>query len=353
MTPSSPRAELRGAAPLAALIAGALLVRRGLSSEHITRAARSTLLDARVIRQNYGLAELLASVRTLSPSAVQALPDASATLSSLGLQLNPAAAATVLVYWRPSDAASSRALAILRRIAAACPELRLVPVLVPKYPSERGPSAGDAVVDKDQASYRSIGCNALPTVVILAPPSLKADGKVLFALEGERALMKVLACAIAAAAGSTFAPGILAAYSATPSPLPEGRQQAAVVRSLSSPSRVAVDQTSGRLFVSDTGNHRVLEVAPDGTVLRVFGSSRGESGAAVAGCGLAELRLNSPMGLAVDAIDRALYIADFGNDAVSTPIAPIAPIEARADGVLGASGEPRRRVGRHSGRRGR
>lgn len=68
--------------------------------------------------------------------------------------------------------------------------------------------------------------------------------------------------------------------------------------------------TETRLFVSDTGHHRILECSHDGRVLRQFGSGTpGSWDGQLAACGL-----QLPQGLAVDR--HALYVADTGNHCV-------------------------------------
>lgn len=68
--------------------------------------------------------------------------------------------------------------------------------------------------------------------------------------------------------------------------------------------------TENRLFVSDTGHHRILECSHDGRVLRQFGSGTpGKWDGQLAACGL-----QFPQGLAFD--KHALYVADAGNHCV-------------------------------------
>jgi DNA-binding beta-propeller fold protein YncE len=82
------------------------------------------------------------------------------------------------------------------------------------------------------------------------------------------------------------------------------------------PSSVVVD-SAGRLWVADTGNHRVLmylnpEVKANGANADgVLGQPDYTSGAV----GAAQNRLNSPSGLAVD-LDGRLWVADWGNNRV-------------------------------------
>lgn len=68
--------------------------------------------------------------------------------------------------------------------------------------------------------------------------------------------------------------------------------------------------TANRLYISDTGHHRVLECSPDGRVLRQFGSGTpGNWDGQQSACGF-----HAPQGLALDR--DTLYVADTGNHCV-------------------------------------
>jgi sugar lactone lactonase YvrE len=69
----------------------------------------------------------------------------------------------------------------------------------------------------------------------------------------------------------------------------------------------------GSLFVSDSRNHRLRRIAPDGTVTTVAGSGPTDSALGAFADGPADrARLFNPTGLAVGS-DGALYVADAGN----------------------------------------
>jgi sugar lactone lactonase YvrE len=73
-----------------------------------------------------------------------------------------------------------------------------------------------------------------------------------------------------------------------------------------------VMDSAGAMFISDTANHAIRKLTPDGTVT-TFAGKAGEAGY-VDGVG-AEARFNRPNGLAFDAAGT-LYVAEEGNDAI-------------------------------------
>ena len=80
---------------------------------------------------------------------------------------------------------------------------------------------------------------------------------------------------------------------------------------LRSPRGVAVDR-AGRLFVSDTENHRVLAVRRDGAIATVAGT--GEGGEGTDGAARA-CRLNRPHNLALFGPD-CLLVSDHNNNRI-------------------------------------
>jgi sugar lactone lactonase YvrE len=73
------------------------------------------------------------------------------------------------------------------------------------------------------------------------------------------------------------------------------------------PGKVLADERSSRLFIADTGHHRIVETDLEGRVQRVFGS--GVAGRDSGACEAAQFR--DPQGLALDG--DALWVADAGN----------------------------------------
>ncbi|MFJ8973793.1 RICIN domain-containing protein [Streptomyces anulatus] len=86
----------------------------------------------------------------------------------------------------------------------------------------------------------------------------------------------------------------------------------ATAAKLNRPYGIVVD-TTGSLYISEYGNHRVRRVAVDGKISTVAGTGAagfaGDDGPATAA------KLNSPFGLAVDCVDT-LYIADHLNQRI-------------------------------------
>ncbi|OIQ90481.1 pseudomonalisin precursor [mine drainage metagenome] len=97
------------------------------------------------------------------------------------------------------------------------------------------------------------------------------------------------------------------------------------------PSGIVVD-SSGNLYVADTGNDTIREIAVNGTVSTIAGAA-GLKGA-VDGTG-SHARFNLPYGLAL-AADGSIYVADAGNDAIRR-ISPGGVVSTIA-GMLGISG---------------
>ncbi len=108
--------------------------------------------------------------------------------------------------------------------------------------------------------------------------------------------------------------------------------------SLCAPAAVAVD-AKGNVYVSDTGNNRVLKYDSPFTggrvAKRVFGQNGNFATTDCNGGGVSATSLCSPNGLAVDA-KGPLYVADTGNSRVLEYDSPLS--NARADRVFGQAG---------------
>lgn len=86
----------------------------------------------------------------------------------------------------------------------------------------------------------------------------------------------------------------------------------AVNAEFNSPSGLAVD-ASGAVYVSDTNNHRVRRIAPNGIITSIAG--KGVDGFSGDGGPATEAMLDTPVGLALDNAGN-LFIADTGNNRI-------------------------------------
>jgi phosphohistidine swiveling domain-containing protein len=76
--------------------------------------------------------------------------------------------------------------------------------------------------------------------------------------------------------------------------------------SLSSPEGIAVDSSSGNVYVADTVNSRIQVFSSNGTFISILGRDGGASGT-----------LRSPQGIAVDSSSGNVYVADTANNRIS------------------------------------
>ena len=83
--------------------------------------------------------------------------------------------------------------------------------------------------------------------------------------------------------------------------------------SLNSPEGLAIDN-AGNIYVADTASHRVRKISPDGTITTVAGN--GSGGFQGDGGPATKANLYYPKGLAVDASSGNLYIADWLNSRI-------------------------------------
>ncbi len=156
------------------------------------------------------------------------------------------------------------------------------------------------VNDADFAVWQGYAVRAWPTLMFVDPL-----GRVFGKHEGEFPLepvREVLADAIA----RFDAEGAIDRRPMPLAPLPEPSEV------LRFPAKVLADADRGRLFVADTGHHRVLITDLNGRITRVLGS--GEAGLEDGPAETARFRL--PQGLALEGSGQILYVADTENHAI-------------------------------------
>jgi DNA-binding CsgD family transcriptional regulator/sugar lactone lactonase YvrE len=106
--------------------------------------------------------------------------------------------------------------------------------------------------------------------------------------------------------------GLIETFAGTGTPGSGGDGGPAAQGQLNMPQGLAVD-SAGNVYIADTLNHRVRRVSADGTITTVAGT--GEAGYAGDGKPGRDAKLNLPTGLAIGFGDT-LFIADTGNNVV-------------------------------------
>ena len=188
-------------------------------------------------------------------------------------------------------------------------DLAVVGVHTPKFPAERETFnvryaahrhriEHPVVNDRDFRIWHTYGVRAWPTLVFVDPA-----GQVIGYHEGEASLDAL----------DTFIGDLVATHRRSGAlgagPLDAVEPPAGSITGLAFPGKLlAADD--GRLFVADSGHHRILEAQADGVVRRVFGS--GEAGDHDGPAETAAFAY--PQGLAL--VDGGLYVADTENHKV-------------------------------------
>lgn len=226
-----------------------------------------------------------------------------APLTLAGLRGHP----VVLLFWNAGSAHCHNALQTVGALASRFRDSAgFVAVHVPKFDSERdGAAALDTMRlegvalplanDGDWAAWQHYTLSAWPTAVLVDPQGVIRERFV-----GDRAI-EGLSAALEAEIDANFlhSPGVVD-VPRLEAPAPRG--------ALNSPGGLIVNAT--RLYVADTGNHRILECTHDGRVLRRIGTGTRDFVD-----GLADVSgFNAPRGMAL--LQDRLYVADTGNHAI-------------------------------------
>lgn len=189
-------------------------------------------------------------------------------------------------------------------------ELAVVGVHSPKFLSERESASVRAAIlrlevghpvvnDRDFRIWQAYAVRAWPTLLFVDPRGRvigKHEGE--FRLEAFDELLRRMVEEFDAAGWLDRRP------------LPFERERRPDPTPLRFPGKVLADEAGGRLFVSDTGGHRIVVADLEGRVRQVVGS--GAPG--LADGPLAEAAFYQPQGLALDG--DTLYVADTENHAL-------------------------------------
>lgn len=158
---------------------------------------------------------------------------------------------------------------------------------------------GPIVVDPDRRLWRAFGVRDWPTLILIDP-----EGNIVGKTTGE-GLSGRLDLKIDLIVKEFEQRGLLAR-----GPLQSGAdRETAREGTLYHPAKIAADHAGARLFISDTGHHRIIVADKAGKILETIGS-----GAAGNADGLfQEAAFYLPEGLAFDEEAGTLYVADTGN----------------------------------------
>ena len=213
-----------------------------------------------------------------------------------------------LVFWHAGSATSANVLIDLAQLQAKFSDgLSVIGLHVPKFDAQRDAERVARAVnrlgvrvpvasDPDAVTWQHYAVRAWPSVALL-----DAQGRLTEILAGDqqREVLEQRIVQLLHAAGEHSLRVYENAQTVVrPEPLTE----------VAFPRGLAV--TPERLYVSDSGHHRVLECDHDGRLLRVFGSG---SAGFVDGLGM-QAAFQTPVGLAV--AKSTLFVADAGNHAI-------------------------------------
>lgn len=221
----------------------------------------------------------------------------------------------------------------LHRLEAEFPdEVVVIAVHWAKFPSERESSAvreasirygrQQPIVNDDQEILRTqYGVNAWPTVAVVDP-----TGKVVGTIAGEGVYDR-LQPVIEIMAAEYGHNGLV-----DQTPLGELLEVApALPTVLSFPGKVLADEAGGRLFIADTGRHRILVATLAGELVDVIGS--GAEGRVDGG--FSETTFRRPQGMALSRDGSTLYVADRENHLIRA-----ADLRTREVTTIAGTGEP-------------
>lgn len=264
--------------------------------------------------------------RTNPRDALPELPDALQWVNRRErIRLSELRGHIVLVaFWNATSTSSMNLLCELRQLERKLPgAFVLLGVHTPRYASQQP----DAVVlktlqrsrmrapvanDQDWLAWKLYSIPAWPTTLLVDP-----DGGLAARFVGEGRVEEIEEAVV------QLQEGLPPVHVRSRAELPDDTR-AEAGGALAFPAHALA--TDERLYVSDTGHHRILECSHDGRVLRQFGSGTpGNWDGQSAACGF-----QSPQGLAVG--QDAVYVADTGNHCVRR----IRLDTGEVDSVLGA-----------------
>ena len=235
----------------------------------------------------------------------------------------------LLDFWTYCCINCMHVIPTLRRLEREFPEeLAVVGVHSAKFDEERSTeNVRQAVMrygvrhpvanDTGMSVWRQYAVRAWPTLMFVDP-----EGKVIGKIEGELTFEQGVDLVTEMLAEFRLR-GILRPR---PTAFEPERPQASV---LSYPGKILADPIGERLFIADSGHHRVLVTDPEGEIQTVIGS--GDEG--IADGVLEGAQFRRPQGMAL--MGETLYVADTGNHSIRA-----ADLEAATVDTIAGTGAP-------------
>lgn len=155
--------------------------------------------------------------------------------------------------------------------------------------------------DPDFVVWNAFGASAWPTLVLIDPAGNLVGGH---AGEGVYPLFEPIL--------KSLSDEFKASGKLQPQPLMLTLDAAPATAVLSYPSKVLADAASGRLYIADSGNNRIVIASLTGELQKAVGT--GQEGFADGAAGEAQFR--QPQGLALSQDGKTLYVADTRNHAI-------------------------------------
>lgn len=119
------------------------------------------------------------------------------------------------------------------------------------------------------------------------------------------------------------------------------KQQQPLVSSLAFPGKVLVDAESDRLFIADSGHHRIIVSTLAGEVLHLIGTGK----AGLTDGSFLEAQFSSPQGMAWDARKQLLYVADTENHCLR-----VLDLKQQQVKIIAGTGQQRHQMGFEHGK---
>jgi thiol-disulfide isomerase/thioredoxin len=157
------------------------------------------------------------------------------------------------------------------------------------------------LVDRQSQVWQNFAIRAYPTIVVIDP---KGYVVATIAGEGKREILDQLISQLIEEHQGSIHPEKL--------DLALEKYQNPVISPLAFPGKVLADEERDRMFVADSGHHRIIVSTLEGQVLHAIGTGQ----AGLVDGSVLDAQFSAPQGMAFDRDNHILYVADTENHAV-------------------------------------